>query len=313
MTDITILNKFKGLLMFLVLLSICLVLVSCNSSSENTGNIQVKDLSGRTISFDKPAEKIIALSASDCEILYAIGAQDKLIGRGTYCDYPTEVKSLKDYGSGNLMNLEEIISAKPDIVLMSKTGFSLEQVNSIENAGIKTAVNEPDNLNDTYEYIELVGSICGKTKESSDLINYMRSEFNNIENSAKQHVKDTSSSIYFEVSPLQFGLWTAGSNSFMNEICNKLWLNNIFDDVNSWAEINEEEVIVRNPDYIVTVTMYNGDGVSPVQEIMQRPGWRNVNAVKNHKVFILDNNSITRPGPRLVDAAKNLYKYIYEE
>ena len=113
------------------------------------------------------------------------------------------------------------------------------------------------------------------------------------------------------MSPLEFGLWTAGSGTFMDEIAAMLGLENIFADVEGWAEVSEEQVIARNPDYIFTVGMYFGEGPEPDEEIVSRSGWENVSAVKDGRVFMANADELSRPGPRLADGAKALYGDVY--
>ena len=120
-------------------------------------------------------------------------------------------------------------------------------------------------------------------------------------------------SVYFEVSPLQYGLWTAGSNTFMDELAAMCGLTNAFADVEGWGAISQEQVLARDPDYIVTITMYFGEGPTPVEEIMTRAGWENVKAVKNGDIFNADSNAFSRPGPRLKDAALELYNFIKDD
>ena len=116
--------------------------------------------------------------------------------------------------------------------------------------------------------------------------------------------------VYFEVSPLQWGLWTAGNGTFMDELAGICGLTNAFSDVNDWAAISEEQVLARDPDYIVTISMYYGEGPTPVEEIMGREGWQDLKAVKNGQVFNAESNAISRPGPRLKDAAIELFNFI---
>jgi len=99
----------------------------------------------------------------------------------------------------------------------------------------------------------------------------------------------------------------------MNEICEILNLKNVFDDVVGWGEISEEQVMERNPDYIVTISMYFGEGPTPEEEIMSRKGWEDITAVKNGAILNLSNNELSRPAPRLVDGAKLMFDFVYGE
>ncbi|HMM31581.1 MAG TPA: ABC transporter substrate-binding protein, partial [Clostridia bacterium] len=107
------------------------------------------------------------------------------------------------------------------------------------------------------------------------------------------------------------GLWTAGKGTFMDEIATMLGLKNAFADVTGWGEVSEEQVIERDPDYIVTVAMYFGEGYTPVEEILSRKGWENMQAIKNDAVYNANSNEISFPGPRLVNAAEALYTFVY--
>ncbi len=99
----------------------------------------------------------------------------------------------------------------------------------------------------------------------------------------------------------------------MDEVAELIGLKNGFHDVNQWGEISEEQVLERNPDYIVTITMYFGEGPRPEEEIAGREGWGNLTAVKNNAILHLPNNELSRPVPRLVEGAQKLFDLVYGE
>jgi iron complex transport system substrate-binding protein len=272
--------------------------------------VTVTDMADREIELDAPADKIVALTASDCEILYAIGAGETLVGRGEYCDYPEEIASIPAVQSGSETNIEQIIALAPQVVIMSTMAQTVEQVSALEKAGIKVVVSDAQDIEGVYEAITLIGAIAGKNDEAQTVITTMKDKFEAIK--AKVTV-NSGKTIYFEVSPLEYGLWAAGGGTFMDEIATMLGLTNAFADVDQWGEISEEQVIQRDPDYIITIAMYYGEGPTPVEEITDRSGWDDLKAVKNEAVFNLDSNEASRPGPRLADAAATLYKLIYGE
>ncbi len=272
------------------------------------GGITVTDMTGREIVLDGPASKIVALTASDVEILYALGAGDLLVGRGEYCDYPAEVLEKPAVQSGNETNLEEIISLEPDVVIMATMAQTVEQVEELEKAGIKVIVSDAQDLEGVYTAITLIGQVVGKDDEAAALVKEMADTFVRI--SAK--APSTGKTVYFEVSPLEWGLWAAGPGTFMDELAAICGLTNAFGDLDKqWGEISEEQVFEKDPDYIVTTSMYWGEGPTPVEEIMGRAGWDQLKAVKNNQIFNADNNAITRPGPRLMEAVKALYEFVY--
>ena len=278
-------------------------------AEETSEAVTLTDMTGREITLDAPAERVVALTASDCEILYALGAGDLLVGRGEYCDYPAEVLDVPSVQSGYDTNIEQIIALEPQVLLMSTMAQTEEQVQQLEAAGIRVVVSDAQDIEGTYTAINMIGTLTGRQEEAASIVESMQKTFDEI----KANAGDGTKTVYFEVSPLQYGLWTAGSGTFMDEIANMLGLTNCFADVTGWGEISEEQVLERNPDYIVTISMYYGEGPTPEEEILSRTGWENVTAVKDGKILNLQNNELSRPGPRLADGAKAMYDFVYGE
>jgi iron complex transport system substrate-binding protein len=283
---------------------LCLALTLCAAAE-----IQSTDMLGRAHTFQAPAKRVVALSAAECEILYALGAGGTLVGRGEYCDYPEEALKAPILGSGGNTNIEEILALKPDLVLMNTMAQPIEQVEAIEKAGVPVYVTQAVDIEGVYTAIAGIGQLVGKDQEAQALTDSMKATFDSLK--AKVPASDKPKTVYFEVSPLQYGLWTGGKNTFMNEMADMLGLKNIFDDVDGWAEVSQEQVIARNPDLIVTVTMYFGEGPKPAEEIASRAGWAGITAIKEGKILSADNNAITRPGPRLAEAAQTLFDFAY--
>ena len=270
--------------------------------------ITVSDMTGHTVTLEEPAERIVALTAADCEILYAVGAGDLLVGRGEYCDYPAEVLEVPAVQSGADTNLEQILALEPQVLLMGTMAQTEEQVQALEKAGIQVLQSDAQDIEGVYEAITMIGALTGKEENASQIVQDMKAAFEEI----AQEPSDQAPTVYFEVSPLEYGLWTAGTGTFMNEICEMIGLENVFNDVEGWAQVSEEQVIRRDPDYIVTITMYFGEGPTPVEEILSRDGWQNITAVRNQAILNLPDNELSRPTPRLVEGAKALYDFVYE-
>lgn len=284
---------------------------NAQQTTENNSEIHITDMTGREVILDKPAEKIVALTASDCEIIFELGAQDLLVGRGEYCIYPEEALEIPSVQSGYETNIEQIISLAPDVLIMDSMNQSEEQVNQLQNAGIQVIVLAAQDIDGVYEAIDIIGTVTGKEAEADALCKEMQDSFKALQDKAASHADEGEKTVYFEVSPLEYGLWTAGNNTFMNEIAEMLGVKNCFDDVTGWGEISEEQVLSRNPDYIVTITMYYGEGPTPAEEILGRTGWDQVTAVKNEKILNLTNDELSKPSHSLVDGAEELYNFIY--
>lgn len=288
-----------------VLLSLLLISAIALAAAESAP-VTVTDMYGRTVSLKEPATRVAALTAADCEILCALGAQDVLVGRGAYCDYPESILSLPVVQSGAETNIEEILALEPQLVLMGDMAQNKDVVDLLERSGVAVAVSNADDIAGVYEAIRIIGALTGRSEQAQALTEDMQIAFDGMRADAALSGK----TVYFEVSPLQYGLWTAGRHTFMDELAAICGLTNVFADVEGWAAVSEEQVLARDPDYIVTIAMYFGEGPTPVEEIMGRAGWKNLKAVSAGQVFNADSNAISRPGPRLKDAALELYRFV---
>ena len=285
-----------------------LMVFSISASLAEGSAVTVTDMHNREITLTEPATRIVVMQPSDCEILCAIGCEDTIVGRGQYVDYPASVLEVPVVQSGAETNVEEILALNPQVVLMNDMAQSEEQVKQLEENGVKVVVSSATDIEGVYYAIRMIGKLMGKEENAEAVIADMQATFDEI----KANSKNEGKTVYFEVSPLQWGLWTAGKGTFMDELAEICGLTNAFADLNDWAAISEEQVLARDPDYIVTITMYYGEGPTPVEEIISREGWGDLKAVKNGEILNAESNAISRPGPRLKDAAIELYSFITE-
>ena len=151
-------KKLMSILLMLSLLCLCM-----SAAAE-----PLTDMMGREVKLEKAAQRIVALTASNVEILYAIGAGDTLVGRGEYCDYPEECLALPVVNSGAETNIEQILALQPDVVIMDTMAQTTEQVEALQNAGVAVVVEAlTDNRNrtagDVRHYFDKYGGNMGQT------------------------------------------------------------------------------------------------------------------------------------------------------
>ena len=287
-----------------VSLFLCLLMLFSVATAAAEGTtFTVTDMFDREITISGPVTRIVATEPGDCEILYALGCGDALVGRGLYCDYPESITALPAVQSGADTNLEEILALNPQVVVMNDMAHSTEQVKLLEQNGIPVIATNANSLEEVYENIRLLGKVMGKDTEAEALVAEMQTTFAEI--AAKS--EKTDKTIYFEVMPLEWGLWSAGTNTFMHELAEICGMQNAFADLDGWQPISQEQVIERNPDYIVLVT---GMGETAVDEVLNRTGWGDMTAIQNGAVYNADSYSMTRPAPRLMEAAMDLYQFL---
>ncbi len=326
----------KKIISFLIILSLVLTFIGCDKTDNNPimtpGNspvteetpstdendsksgksefpITVTDSSGKEITIEKKPQRIISLMPSNTEILYEIGEGNNIIAVSDYCNYPEDTANKQKLPTGEQLDIETVIELTPDIVILGHMSAMEEQINRLSEAGIAVITTEANTLEQTYEVINLLGTVTGKQEEAQSLVDKMKNGFSEIREKVKGKKQ---ASIYVEVSPLEFGLWSCGKNTFIQELINIVGAKNIFEEIEGWAAVSEEQVISRNPDIILTTSSPLTGIEDPVGEILGRANWSNINAVQNKKVLMLDSDMATRPGPRLLDCAEELVKVIYD-
>ncbi len=274
--------------------------------------ISATDGLGRVVTLDAPAQRVISLAPSNTEILFALGAASQIIGRDSFSDYPPEAVSITDIGSTwETLNLEQLVALQPDLVLAAGIQ-SPEQVKAMEEAGLTVfLVPNPVTLEDLYTNLEVVGRLCGREAEATALIESLKARVAAVD--AKVAVVNQKPKVFYELDASQDPAkpWTAGPGSFHDALIARAGGINIAAGLDSaWAQMSLEQIVAADPDFILL-----GDakwGTTP-ESVAQRPGWSGLRAVKEGRVIPFDDDTISRPGPRLVDALENLAKILHPE
>lgn len=321
-------KKTYKLLFILVVFSLVFLLSACGFQSgqptesapqsqvpsleENQTGLQtgftVVDSRGIEVPFEKVPEKIVSLMPSNTEILYSLNCGESIVAVSEYCNYPEETENKPKLPTGEMLNVEAILALEADVVILGNMSAMEDQIYQLEESGVNVIVTEANNLSETFDVIGIIGKTVGKEEEAQALVNAMKEGFDDIRAAVE---RNKAVSIFVEVSPLEYGLWSCGRNTFIHELIEIVGANNIFEDIEGWSAVSEEQVLTRNPDVIITTASPLTGIDDPVGDIKSRANWNQTGAVKNDKVFMIDGDMVTRPGPRLLDGAKELVKLIY--
>ena len=274
-------------------------------------SLTLTDGLGNTLTLAKPAEHIVSLAPSNTEILYAVGAGGQVVGRDEFSDYPAEAKSLPSVGgSMGKFDLEAIAKMKPDLVLAS--GFNTpDLVKSIQDLKIPVYyLQNPTTLDEMYANLITVGRLTGREANAQDLVTSLK---NRVKAVAERlgDVKDRPV-VFYELDGTDPAKpYTSGPGTFIDQLIAMAGGQNAGAKLSQqWAQISLEQVVVVNPDII-----FLGDGAYGVTPDMvaARPGWSVIKAVQQKKIYDFDDNTVSRPTNRLVDALENLAKVIHPE
>lgn len=262
---------------------------------------------GVEIEFKEVPKTVVSLQPSNTEILFALGVGDKIVGATEYDTYPEEAQKIERVSDTMNFNSERIIALKPDVVIAYTIGDK-DALKPLEDAGIKVfVIQSATTFDDVYGDIEQIAAVMDVPDKGNKLNEEIKAKIAEVQTKVKD-VK-TPKNVYLEVSPKP-DIYTAGSSTFQQEILDAANVNNVFSDLNSWAKVNEEDVIAKNPDVILTTVNYTED---PIGEILGRDGWNTVKAIQNKAVLSIDTDISNRPGPRIGEAVELVAKAVYPE
>lgn len=311
-------KKFYHLKLILMTSLLMIFLVGCgnekaNETKPNKNNytpITIVDGNKDKVTISKKPEKIISIMPSSTEIIYALDEGSRVIGISDFDNYPPEVTKKEKYGSMEL-NVEKILASNADLLVLSayhKSTYA-DAVKQFNDAGITVlAIEDASDFAGTYKTIELFGKILGKDDQSSEIVSNMKSSVKEIKQKAELSSAELNKKVWVEISPSP-DIYTAGKGTFVDEMLTIIHASNIAKDVTGWGKFSDEQVVAANPDTIITT--YGSYQPEPELQVLGRKGWESIKAVKEKQVYDLDNDSLSRPGPRLVTGLKQLAEKIY--
>ncbi len=294
----------KYFISFFTVLLVLILVTSCkpsnNNSQSNKNIVLIDDLNNKIILKNKP-QRIITLAPSLTEMIYELGLGNKLIGNTTYCDYPEAAKKVTKVGDLLNVDAEKILMLKPDLVFVTIEGNTQESYKKLKDLGIKVFVSNPRNYEGIKKTFRDLSKIFDVTKKADSIISNWDNRINKL---VKEQVMDTTKYIMFmiELKPLI----VAGSKTFLNEYIRLAGYRNIvFDSKVNYPILNREEVLKRNPSYII-YSYEDKEIETKIAELY--PEWKRTDALKYNGVITINPNIYFRPGVRFVDAAEELVK-----
>ena len=259
-------------------------------------------------SADHPAGKptIVSLAPSITEMIFAIGAGDQLVGRTSACDWPAAAARVPVTGAFGRPSLELLAIIHPDLVIDVDLADE-ETGKKITALGINRATIACKTPDDIPPALRKLGKLTGHTREADSLALSISNGLALFRKKAEQEQQKRS--VYLEIWDDPF--WTGGKGSYTSALIAFAGGQNIGDIVaKEYFEISQEWVINKNPEVIAC--MYMSKQASAATEVMHRPGWSNIAAVKNRQVYDrFDNNLFLRPGPRVLEGIEQLYRTIH--
>jgi len=287
---------------------IVVLLLALNLLAFSSKNQTIIDDLGHPFTVSSAPQRIISLAPNITEILFALGLGEKVIGVTRYCDYPAEATTKEKIGGMIDPNLEQIKALNPDLVLGFR-GNPLKLLNRMKDLDLPLFVlGMGETLDSVFSVIGKIGTIVQKKEEADALLRSLTEEYRKIDNV----LKGAKSRPRVFISLHGRGLWTCGRQSFIDDLLRKARGENIAgQSMRRWMLYNREQLIHENPEIIVILAKSPEEFAQAREWIRNRVRLDGVQAVRNDDIYFLDENLVTRPGPRIIVAFDSLARILH--
>ena len=280
--------------------------IVCSSLAVSAERLEITDDFGMNVTLDEVPERIISLSPTNTEILFAIGAGDRVVGVTEYCNYPEEAEECEKIGGVSTVSIEKVIALEPDLVLGCELNGK-ETVVRLTELGVSVAGLNPTNISEIMDDILLIGTLTDEEENASALVASMETRLKEMKNQTTVVKRPKVAHITWH-DPI----WVAGTGTVQDELIEIAGGDNVFSDVDDWGTVSLEEFIDRNPDVIIVSVGHGVAGMQPYEYIIGEERLNVVNAVKNGWVYSIDADVISRAGPRIPNATETVFGYLNE-
>ncbi len=286
---------------------VCLVLALWPAAVLSGDNKQVTDLLGRQVTIPVNPQRVVALAPSVTEIIYALGAEDKLSGATRFSDYPEPARNLPKVGSYVHLDLERIVALRPDLCIAVKDGNPKHVISKVEALGISVFAVNPIDLESVMETISAIGGLIGARPAASRVVGDMHRRIAAVR-LALDGV-DTRPRVFFQIGidPIV----SAGSDTFINELIVRAGGENLAAGGVPYPRFSREQVLDMKPEVIVITSMARGAIFEAVKAYWSQ--WPGMPAVKHNRIFLQESNIYDRPTPRMVDGLESLSKILHPD
>ncbi len=289
----------KVVSVFLILVISILLVPACRAKERT-----FKDSLGNDIVVKGTPKRIVSLSPALTETVFALGAGDRLVGVTDYCNRPADAQKIEKVGDAFNLNMEKLVSLKPDLVLIAGSrDFESQNQKDMKRLLIPAYASGPSTVEEVFLDIESLSKVLNLEKQGKALVEGLRGELESVVAKVPADSSDKPS-VFVAIDQ---DLWTVGPGSFINEVVSLAGGENVVSDAAlQYLQISMEDLLHRNPDVILIAIPE--DVAAP---LLARPGWNNLKAVSQGKVYFVDPDAISRPSPAVVEGIKEVASWLH--
>ena len=260
----------------------------------------VADDFGDTLVLGLDPERIVSLNPSTTELLFAIGAGPRLVGRTSYDVFPDSVRAVPDLGQGLRPNVEAVLAAKPDLVILYASNDNRDAARRLRAAGVQTVAYKADRIADFVRVTAAMGRLTGDTARASRTIDSVQATIARVRAATANLARPRVFWPFWEAP-----LLSVGGGSFINELIDIAGGVNVFGDLPEPSPaVTFEELFKRDPDVILT-------GDKTKAKFLGDARWRTLRAVRDGRILVIDTTIVNGPSPRVGSSAVSIARLLH--
>lgn len=273
--------------------------------------IEYTDDLDREITVEQEVQRIISLAPAVTEIIYALGLEDKLVAVSSACDYPEQALTKEDVGRIDEPNIEKIVALEPDLVI-AESVTKIETLKRLSELGIKNIGFKPGSINDTIKMIEDISHLLSAEEKGAEISKEMDTEYQRLKNLVEQKLENKARPrVFYQI--WSDPLYTAGGGTFIDSLIADAGGYNIAREAGgSWPTYNSESIIAADPEVYISSEHSTPTGLT-LAELRQKDIFREVSAFKNDRLYLVNQDLVNRPSPRIIEGYKEFIRAIFPD
>jgi len=294
-----------------ILASLLLQLCACShrraasDAANSTETRELVDGLGHRVRLPAKIDRVISLAPNLTEIVYAVGAGDRLVGDTTFCDYPPEAKQVAKVGDTIHPNLETVVALRPQVVLVSTSSQLESFTRQLEAQHIAVFITDAHNLETVFSSVELLGELLGQQEQAGRVASELRSRAHSVEERVKGR---NTVRVFYQLSAEP--LYTAGKGSYITDMIRRAGGVSVTQDVESeWPRLSDEAALAAQPEAIIMATAdsMGGGNTEVAAPLAKSP------ASRQGRVYRINGDFLSRPGPRLIEGLEQIARALHPE
>jgi len=271
-----------------------------------------RDAMGEAVTLSGPPARVVSLSPAVTEMLFAVGAGDRVVGVTSYCDYPPEAAKLPKVGSYTGLSVEKVIALRPDVVIGMR-GNAPEALKALRQAGLKVLAHDPVTVAGVLDLMDEVGHMMQETADKVQAVERLRARVDAVRAEGAKLAGRPRTLVAVQLEPL----YAAGPGTHLDDMVKLAGGENIAGDATiSWPQYSLERMLQKDPEVIVCPSGHiNGEEMTSARilsDLRRSQAWSGTTAVKRGNVLAVDDDLLTLPGPRVVDGLEQMAAAIHK-